>query len=88
MAHHQGMNLVAINNFIHKGIMQNRFHSEQMIHATQLLLEEKRYSYFIHVGPLTERGIEPRCLCPWFDLGEFQMVGAGGFEPPTPSVSS
>ena len=50
MAHHQGMNLVAINNFIHKGIMQNRFHSEQMIHATQLLLEEKRYSYFISIS--------------------------------------
>lgn len=50
MAHHQGMNLVAINNYIHDGIMQKRFHSEQIIHATQLLLEEKRYSYFISIS--------------------------------------
>ena len=38
--------------------------------------------------PLTERGIEPRCPCHIFSLGMCLMVGAGGFEPPTPSVSS
>lgn len=49
MAHHQGMNLVAIDNYINNGIMQNRFHSEPMIQAVSSLLEEKRGSYFINI---------------------------------------
>lgn len=50
MAHHQGMNLVAINNFLHNKIMQKRFHSEPIIQAAEVLLEEKRYSYFVSVS--------------------------------------
>ncbi len=41
MAHHQGMSLVALNNVIHKNIMQRRFHQEPIVRATQLLLQEK-----------------------------------------------
>lgn len=47
MAHHQGMNLVAINNYINKGILRNRFHAEMMIKATESLLEEKRQTHLI-----------------------------------------
>lgn len=50
MAHHQGMNLVAINNFLNSGTMQKRFHSEAFIHATEVLLEEKRCSYFVSLS--------------------------------------
>ncbi len=50
MAHHQGMNLVAINNYLNNGIMRNRFHSEAMVKATEVLLEEKRQSHFISIA--------------------------------------
>ncbi|HWT26974.1 MAG TPA: glucoamylase family protein, partial [Mobilitalea sp.] len=50
MAHHQGMNLVAINNFLHQGIMRRRFHSEAMVKATEVLLEEKRQSHLISIA--------------------------------------
>ncbi|MEZ4814371.1 MAG: glucoamylase family protein [Bdellovibrionota bacterium] len=41
MAHHQGMSLVALNNVLHKNIMQRRFHGVATVKATQLLLQEK-----------------------------------------------
>ena len=41
MAHHQGMILVAINNYLNNNIMQNRFHSIPMVKATELLLQER-----------------------------------------------
>jgi cyclic beta-1,2-glucan synthetase len=41
MAHHQGMSLVALDNVIHDGIMRHRFHREPMIHAAELLLQER-----------------------------------------------
>ncbi len=41
MAHHQGMSLIAIDNFLNKNIMQNRFHSAPMVKATELLLQER-----------------------------------------------
>ncbi|MFT4144277.1 MAG: glucoamylase family protein [Mobilitalea sp.] len=50
MAHHQGMNLVAINNFLNEGIMRKRFHAEAIVKATEVLLEEKRQSHFISIA--------------------------------------
>jgi len=50
MAHHQGMNLVAINNYLHDGIMRKRFHKEVIVKATEVLLEEKRQSHFISIA--------------------------------------
>ncbi len=47
MAHHQGMNLVAINNYLNHGIMRRRFHAEPMIKAAEVLLEEKRQSHLV-----------------------------------------
>ncbi|HHY81107.1 MAG TPA: glycosyl transferase, partial [Clostridiales bacterium] len=41
MAHHQGMILVAINNYLNSNIMQTRFHSVPMVKATELLLQER-----------------------------------------------
>lgn len=41
MAHHQGMILTAINNYLNNNIMQARFHSVPMIKATELLLQER-----------------------------------------------
>jgi cyclic beta-1,2-glucan synthetase len=41
MAHHQGMSLVAMHNALNANVMQERFHAERMVQATELLLHEK-----------------------------------------------
>ncbi|TMV67114.1 glycosyl transferase, partial [Thioclava sp. BHET1] len=41
MAHHQGMTIVAIANALAGGLMRQRFHHEPMIHASELLLQER-----------------------------------------------
>jgi cyclic beta-1,2-glucan synthetase len=41
MAHHQGMSLLALNNFLNNNIMQVRFHQEPAMDAARLLLQEK-----------------------------------------------
>ena len=41
MAHHQGMSLVSLANVLHDDVMQNRFHAEPMMQATELLLQER-----------------------------------------------
>jgi Cellobiose phosphorylase len=53
MAHHQGMNIVAINNYLNEGIWRKRFHEEPIVKATEVLLEEKRQS---HLVSLAKRG--------------------------------
>ena len=40
MAHHQGMSLVALNNYFHDGIMTSRFHHEPFIIGAESLLDE------------------------------------------------
>jgi len=41
MVHHQGMSLLAIDNYLHANVMQQRFHAEAMVQATELLLQER-----------------------------------------------
>jgi cyclic beta-1,2-glucan synthetase len=41
MAHHQGMSLVSLANCLLGDIMVRRFHSEPMVRATELLLQER-----------------------------------------------
>lgn len=41
MAHHQGMALTAINNYINNGIVRNRFHQDEGIEACEILLKER-----------------------------------------------
>ena len=41
MAHHQGMSLLSIANFLGDGTMQNWFHTSPRVQATELLLQEK-----------------------------------------------
>jgi len=41
MAHHQGMSLLAMANFLHDGVVQRWFHNERRVQATELLLHEK-----------------------------------------------
>jgi len=41
MAHHQGMSIVAIADALLDGRMRTRFHTEPMVQATELLLQER-----------------------------------------------
>ncbi len=41
MAHHQGMSLIAINNYLNFNIMQQRFHANPIIKSAELLLQER-----------------------------------------------
>jgi cyclic beta-1,2-glucan synthetase len=41
MAHHQGMALLALDNVLNRCRMQKRFHSDPMVRATELLLQER-----------------------------------------------
>ena len=41
MAHHQGMSLLALGNFLKDGVVQRWFHGERRVQATELLLHEK-----------------------------------------------
>jgi len=45
MAHHQGMSLLAMANFLHDGIVREWFHSHPRVQATELLLHEKPVNY-------------------------------------------
>jgi cyclic beta-1,2-glucan synthetase len=41
MAHHQGMSLMALGNFLKGNLVQQWFHSDPRVQATELLLQEK-----------------------------------------------
>lgn len=41
MAHHQGMSLLALANFLNGNVVQKWFHAERRVQATELLLHEK-----------------------------------------------
>jgi len=41
MAHHQGMSLLALGNFLKGNVVQRWFHSDPRVQATELLLQEK-----------------------------------------------
>jgi hypothetical protein len=51
MAHHQGMSLLAIGNFLQNGMVHNWFHSDARVQATELLLQER---------PMRRGGAKPR----------------------------
>ncbi|WP_373237736.1 glucoamylase family protein, partial [Cohaesibacter celericrescens] len=54
MAHHQGMTIVAIANVIHDGLMRTRFHSDPLIMASELLLQERKPRLVSVVHPRAE----------------------------------
>jgi cyclic beta-1,2-glucan synthetase len=41
MSHHQGMSLMALDNLLHRGAMQRRFHADRRIKAIETLLFER-----------------------------------------------
>jgi cyclic beta-1,2-glucan synthetase len=55
MAHHQGMTIVALADALLNGEMRRRFHAEPLMHATELLLQERRPRDVIAAYPRAER---------------------------------
>lgn len=49
MAHHQGMSITAIGNTVLNGLLRDRFHSDPVIEAAELLLQEKAPRDFVPV---------------------------------------
>jgi hypothetical protein len=45
MAHHEGMSLLSLANFLLDDTVQNWFHSDPRVQATELLLHEKPVAY-------------------------------------------
>jgi hypothetical protein len=45
MAHHHGMSLLSITNFLCDNVVQRWFHSDRRVQATELLLHEKPVSH-------------------------------------------
>ncbi|HKY30654.1 MAG TPA: glucoamylase family protein [Pyrinomonadaceae bacterium] len=41
MTHHQGMSLLSLGNTLGNGVMEKRFHSDPLVRATELLLQER-----------------------------------------------
>ncbi len=41
MAHHQGMILIALDNYLNRDAMRERFHADPAVRATELLLQER-----------------------------------------------
>lgn len=84
MAHHQGMILAAINNYLHQGILRERFHSEPMIKAVEVLLEEKRQSHLIS---LAKRGYTIKIGKPLFREDGYNNRYISSVAPATPTVN-
>src|SRR5450830_1880490 len=67
MAHHQGMALVALGNVLNDRAMVERFHSDPIVEATELLLQERMPRDVLVARPRAEEvksGAEVRDLVP------------------------
>jgi len=57
MAHHQGMALVAFANVLQRGAMRRRFHSEPLVQAAELLLQERTPRDLAFAEPRTDQAL-------------------------------
>jgi len=62
MAHHQGMSLLALANFLNDDVVQKWFHAERRVQATELLLHEKP------VAHVRRRDLPRRLAAAWFEI--------------------
>jgi cyclic beta-1,2-glucan synthetase len=60
MAHHQGMSLVALDNLINDNVMQDRFHADPLVRATEMLLQERVPRHIRLVRPRAEEVMASR----------------------------
>lgn len=60
MTHHQGMSLVALDNLLHGDVMQNRFHTDPLVRANELLLQERVSPAALLMRPRAEEVLTSR----------------------------
>lgn len=75
MAHHLGMSLVSLDNLLYNNVMQLRFHSEPMVQATEVLLEETLQTNVVTVA---RKGyaIDIKQAIPKEDLSESRYINS------------
>ena len=62
MAHHQGMSLLSLNNYLNKNVMQRRFSADSYVKAARLLLQEKVPANIVYTKENKEK-IMMRSFC-------------------------
>ncbi|MDD2190083.1 MAG: glucoamylase family protein [Eubacteriales bacterium] len=60
MAHHQGMSLLSINNYLNDNIMQTRFSADPHVEAAKLLLQEKVPTNILFTKDAKEKPAAPK----------------------------
>ncbi len=84
MAHHQGMCLIALDNYLNDNVMPGRFHANPLVAAAELLLHER----VPHHTPLTEPHphTEPKARpLPTQTVGAAKSLGRRFVTPHTPA---
>ena len=91
MAHHQGMTITAIADTLLDGLMRRRFHTEPMVRATELLLQERVPREVMTAPPWVSETIsaarireieEPgarRTVSPWSATPATQLLSNGRY---------
>ncbi|MDQ3474735.1 MAG: hypothetical protein M3447_13470, partial [Acidobacteriota bacterium] len=62
MTHHQGMSLVALDNVLLNGRMEQRFHNDPLVQATELLLQERIPVGVVAAHPRAEEVLSGRVI--------------------------
>lgn len=83
MAHHQGMIIASINNCLHANILQKRFHSEAMVKATSVLLEETSQDVLIS---LARRGYSINLELEDYEEEKFESRYCDTYNPQIPTA--
>ncbi|HKR60784.1 MAG TPA: glucoamylase family protein [Pyrinomonadaceae bacterium] len=62
MTHHQGMSFVSLSNVLLNGCMERRFHSDPLVQATELLLQERIPVGVVTAHPRSEEVLSGRVI--------------------------
>ena len=88
MAHHQGMTIVAIADTLMDGLMRTRFHSEPIIQATELLLQERPPRDIMIARPFATEAKSGARILETEPPGSRRIVSAHGATPATHLLSN
>ena len=62
MAHHQGMVMVSLGNYLVGARMPARFHADPLVRSAEILLQERNPHEVPTAYPQTQRGLEARAM--------------------------
>ena len=88
MAHHQGMTITAIADTLLDGLMRRRFHSEPMVRATELLLQERVPREVMTAPPWVSETISAARICEIEEPGARRTVSPWSATPATQLLSN